>query len=78
MVAESDTKHRSQVAGEEHMTPEERVMRASAGRAHLGMLMDWFEALGNWEAYFRACNLFHMYDELLKDELKEQNNDQPI
>ena len=42
------------------------------------MLMDWFEALGNWEAYFRACNLFHMYDELLKAELKEQNNDQPI
>lgn len=56
------------------MTLEEQIMRASSGRAHLGTLMDWFEAFADWENYFKACNLFHMYDELLKAKLKEKNN----
>lgn len=55
------------------MTLEEQIMRASSGRAHLGTLMDWFEAFADWENYFKACNLFHMYDELLKAKLKEKN-----
>lgn len=55
------------------LTSEERVLRASAGRTHIGMLMNLFEASEDWENYFKACNLFHMYDELLKVDLKEES-----
>lgn len=47
------------------MTRKEQIMAASAGRAHMGTLMGWFATFGDWKNYFKACNLFHMYDELI-------------
>ena len=48
------------------MTPREKVLRVTRDRAHMSMLMELFEAHEDWENYFRACNLYHMYDEFLK------------
>ena len=48
------------------MTPREKVLRVTRDRAHMRMLMDVFEAYEDWENYFHACNLYHMYDEFLK------------
>lgn len=53
------------------MTRAEQIMRLSAGRAHLGTLMDWFEFCEDWKNYFEACCMFCAYDELLKAKMKE-------
>ena len=48
------------------MNPREKVLRVTRDRAYMSMLMELFEAHEDWENYFRACNLYHMYDEFLK------------
>lgn len=47
------------------MTNRDAILAASSGRTHMGILMDFFNRHERWEAYFRACCLFHAYDELL-------------
>ena len=56
------------------MTLNERIMRASASRAHLGGMMDWFEQVEEWDKYLYAAMLFHDFDKLLK-KLKRTKND---
>jgi hypothetical protein len=55
------------------MNRKERILRLSAGRFHLGILMDWFDAFEDWENYLKAGVIFHAYDKLLKEQLKERN-----
>lgn len=54
-----------EIGGEEHMTRKEQIMAASAGRAHAMTMINLYGAFGDWKNYFNACNLFHMYDELI-------------
>jgi len=56
------------------MTRKEQLMAASAGRAHMGTMMDIFEWFGDWKNYFKACSMFHQYDELLQKLQKEKQN----
>ena len=55
------------------MTLNERIMRASASRAHLGGMMDWFEQVEEWDKYLYAAMLFHDFDRLLKKLQKEES-----
>ena len=54
------------------MKRKELILRLSAGRYHMGTLMDWFDVFEDWENYLISAVLFHEYDRLLK-ELKERN-----
>ena len=58
---------------QDKMTLNERIMRASASRAHLGGMMDWFEQVEEWDKYLYAAMLFHDFDRLLKKLQKEES-----
>ena len=55
------------------MKRKELLMRISVGRYHLKTLMDWFDAFEDWENYLISAIMFHEYDRLLEEELKERN-----
>jgi hypothetical protein len=37
----------------------------------MGTLMDWFDVFEDWENYLKCAVIFHEYDRLLKEKLKE-------